>query len=201
MKAHALFRLDTDYVVNDGEVIIVDEFTGRLMPGRRYSDGLHQAIEAKENVEVRRESRTLATISFQNYFRLFKKLAGMTGTAMTEAEEFARIYRLDTLVIPTNKLLVRADNPDAVYKNHRGKFMAAVAKVKELNKKEPNPKAVYYHLLKLKESGFIDRKKGKHYFNDEGKSLSETFTQLYQKKFLESFRNIEEALKKLEKGY
>ncbi|MBI4995037.1 preprotein translocase subunit SecA [Candidatus Peregrinibacteria bacterium] len=135
LKAHTLFKLDIDYVVKEGEVIIVDEFTGRLMPGRRYSDGLHQAIEAKENVEVKRESRTLATVSFQNYFRLFKKLAGMTGTAMTEAEEFARIYKLDTLVMPTNKDMVRIDNPDAVYKNQKGKFMTVTDRVKKLHKK------------------------------------------------------------------
>jgi len=135
LKAHALFKNDIDYVVKDDEVIIVDEFTGRLMPGRRYSDGLHQAIEAKENVEVNRESRTLATVTFQNYFRLFEKLAGMTGTALTEAEEFAKIYKLDTIVIPTNKSLVRIDHPDAVYKNQRGKFLAAVEKVKELHAK------------------------------------------------------------------
>lgn len=135
LKAHAIFKNDIDYVVKDGEVIIVDEFTGRLMPGRRYSDGLHQAIEAKEKVEVQRESRTLATVSFQNYFRLFAKLAGMTGTALTEAEEFSKIYKLDTVVIPTNKIMIRGDHPDAVYKNQRGKFMAAVAKVKELHAK------------------------------------------------------------------
>ncbi|MFA6521501.1 MAG: preprotein translocase subunit SecA, partial [Candidatus Gracilibacteria bacterium] len=134
LKAHTLFKLDTDYVVKDNEVIIVDEFTGRLMPGRRYSDGLHQAIEAKENVEVQRESRTLATVSFQNYFRLFTKLAGMTGTALTEAEEFLRIYKLDTLVIPTNSKMVRDDRPDAVYKNQRGKFIAAMNMVKEIHK-------------------------------------------------------------------
>ena len=135
LKAHALFKNDIDYVVKDDEVLIVDEFTGRLMPGRRYSDGLHQAIEAKENVEVKRESRTLATVSFQNYFRLFKKLAGMTGTAMTEAEEFAKIYKLETLVMPTNKDMVRIDNPDAVYKNQKGKFMAVVERVKKLHEK------------------------------------------------------------------
>lgn len=135
LKAHAIFKKDIDYVVKDNEVIIVDEFTGRLMPGRRYSDGLHQALEAKENVEVKRETRTLATVSFQNYFRLFKKLAGMTGTALTEAEEFAKIYKLDTIVIPTNRNVTRHDHPDAVYKNQRGKFAAAVAKVKELHEK------------------------------------------------------------------
>jgi preprotein translocase subunit SecA len=135
LKAEALFKKDIDYVVKDGEVIIVDEFTGRLMPGRRYSDGLHQAIEAKENVEVKRESRTLATITFQNFFRLFKKIGGMTGTAMTEAEEFAKIYKLDTMVIPTNKNMIRADHADAVYKNQKGKFMATVKRVGELHKK------------------------------------------------------------------
>ncbi len=135
LKAQAIFKNDIDYVVKDGEVIIVDEFTGRLMPGRRYSDGLHQAIEAKEGVEVQRESRTLATVSFQNYFRLFKKLGGMTGTALTEAEEFSKIYKLDTMVIPTNQTMIRKDHPDAVYKNQRGKFMATVKRVKELHDK------------------------------------------------------------------
>lgn len=135
LKAHALFKKDIDYVVKDAEVIIVDEFTGRLMPGRRYSDGLHQAIEAKEGVEVQRESRTLATVSFQNYFRLFKKLGGMTGTALTEAEEFSKIYKLDTIVIPTNQSMIRQDHPDAVYKNQRGKFMAVVQRVKKLHEK------------------------------------------------------------------
>jgi preprotein translocase subunit SecA len=135
LKAHALFERDTDYVVKDGEVMIVDEFTGRLMPGRRYSDGLHQAIEAKERVEVKRESRTLATISFQNYFRLYEKLAGMTGTAITEADEFANIYGLEVIVIPTNRPIARKDNPDAIYKNTKGKFMAAVKFVKDLHKK------------------------------------------------------------------
>ncbi|MBP9717935.1 preprotein translocase subunit SecA [Candidatus Gracilibacteria bacterium] len=135
LKAHAVFKRDVDYVVREGEVLIVDEFTGRLMPGRRYSDGLHQSLEAKENVEVNRETRTLATVSFQNYFRLFHKLAGMTGTAVTEAEEFAKIYKLDTIVIPTNRTVTRIDYSDAVYKNQRGKFMAAVEKVKQLHAK------------------------------------------------------------------
>ncbi|PJC36622.1 preprotein translocase subunit SecA [Candidatus Peregrinibacteria bacterium CG_4_9_14_0_2_um_filter_53_11] len=136
LKAQAIFKRDTDYVVQNGEVVIVDEFTGRLMPGRRYSDGLHQALEAKENVEVHRESRTLATISFQNYFRLFKKLAGMTGTALTEAGEFANIYKLETLVMPTNRILARQDLPDSVYKNQRGKYSAVVKRVQELHKKK-----------------------------------------------------------------
>lgn len=131
LKAHALFKRDIDYVVKDGEVVIVDEFTGRLMPGRRYSSGLHQAIEAKEDVEVRRESRTLATITFQNYFRLYKKLAGMTGTAVTEAEEFHNIYGLETIVIPTDRPCVRKDAPDKIYKNERGKFQAVIEDIRE----------------------------------------------------------------------
>jgi len=135
LKAHALFKKDKDYVVRDGEVIIVDEFTGRLMPGRRYSEGLHQAIEAKENVEIKRESLTLATISFQNYFRLYQKLAGMTGTAETEAEEFQKIYKLDVLVIPTNQPMVREDKNDVIYKNEMAKFKAVVEIIKDLNKK------------------------------------------------------------------
>lgn len=135
LKAHAAFRRDIDYVVNNGEVIIVDEFTGRLMPGRRYSDGLHQAIEAKENVEIKRESRTLATITFQNYFRLYDKLSGMTGTAITEAEEFYKIYGLDTIVIPTNLPIARKDLNDQIYKNEAGKFKGVALTVKELHKK------------------------------------------------------------------
>jgi len=135
LKAKTVYKKDIDYVVKDGEIIIVDEFTGRLMVGRRYSDGLHQAIEAKENVEVKRETRTFATITFQNYFRLYNKLAGMTGTAMTEAEEFLTIYNLDTIVIPTNKPVQRKDMPDMVFKNQKGKYMAVAKKVKELHAK------------------------------------------------------------------
>lgn len=135
LKAQALFLKDRDYVVKDGEVVIVDEFTGRLMPGRRYSEGLHQAIEAKENVEIQRESQTLATISFQNYFRLFKKLSGMTGTAATSAEEFHKVYKLDVVIIPTNKPTVREDLPDLVYKTERAKYEAIVKEVAELHKK------------------------------------------------------------------
>jgi len=126
LRAHALFKLDVDYVVKDGEVLIVDEFTGRLMPGRRWSDGLHQAVEAKEGVRIERENQTLATITFQNYFRMYDKLAGMTGTAETEAEEFAKIYRLDVTVIPTNRPLLRVNLPDVVYKTGREKFDAVV---------------------------------------------------------------------------
>ncbi len=135
LKAHGTMARDRDYVVKDGQVIIVDEFTGRLMFGRRYSDGLHQAIEAKENVKVERESKTLATITFQNYFRLYKKLSGMTGTALTEEDEFREIYKLDVIVVPTNKELARVDLPDAVYKTEKGKFNAVVEQVKECNEK------------------------------------------------------------------
>ena len=135
LKARVIFERDRDYVVRDGQVIIVDEFTGRLMPGRRFSDGLHQALEAKENVEIQRESRTLATVTFQNYFRLYDRLAGMTGTAETEAEEFAKIYKLDTIVIPTNKICVRKDLPDKIFRNERGKFTALAETVAKLHSK------------------------------------------------------------------
>jgi len=134
LKAEVIFKLDRDYVVKGGQVIIVDDFTGRLMEGRRYSDGLHQAIEAKEGVEVQKESRTLATITFQNYFRMYKKLAGMTGTAMTSAEEFAKVYKLDVLEIPTNKQMIRKDFGDIVYKTEEGKFKAIAEKIKEVSK-------------------------------------------------------------------
>ncbi len=135
LKAHAIFKRDVDYVVKDGEVIIVDEFTGRLMPGRRWSDGLHQAVEAKEGVKIESENQTLATITFQNYFRMYNKLAGMTGTADTEAEEFAKIYNLDVLVIPTNMPMIRADNADVIYKTEKAKFNAAIREIEELHKK------------------------------------------------------------------
>ncbi len=133
IKAHALYRRDVEYVVKDGEVLIVDEFTGRLMPGRRWSDGLHQAIEAKESVKIERENQTLATITFQNYFRMYKKLAGMTGTAETEAPEFYKIYKLDVLVIPTNRTLLRAENPDIVYRTEREKYAAAAEEIAQLS--------------------------------------------------------------------
>jgi preprotein translocase subunit SecA len=129
LRAHALYKRDVDYVVKDGQVIIVDEFTGRLMPGRRWSDGLHQAVEAKEGVRIERENQTLATITFQNYFRMYEKLAGMTGTAETEAEEFAKIYKLDVTVVPTNRPLIRLNNPDVVYKTAREKFNAVVEEI------------------------------------------------------------------------
>src|SRR3989449_4020880 len=133
VKAHALYRRDVEYVVKDGEVIIVDEFTGRLMPGRRWSDGLHQAVEAKENVKIERENQTLATITFQNYFRMYKKLAGMTGTAETEAPEFEKIYRLEVMVIPTNKPLRRIENPDVVYRTEKEKYFAAADEIQKLH--------------------------------------------------------------------
>lgn len=134
IRAHALYKKDVDYVVKDGEVMIVDEFTGRLMPGRRWSDGLHQAVEAKENVRIERENQTLATITFQNYFRMYKKLAGMTGTAETEAIEFSRIYGLDVAVIPTNRPLSRSNHPDVIYKTEREKFNAVCSEIADLNK-------------------------------------------------------------------
>ncbi|MFH2125836.1 MAG: preprotein translocase subunit SecA, partial [Pseudomonadota bacterium] len=135
LKAHSLFKRDVDYIVNEGEVVIVDEFTGRLMPGRRYSEGLHQALEAKEKIKVKSENQTLATITFQNYFRMYDKLAGMTGTADTEAEEFAKIYKLDVMVIPTNRDMIRKDNPDSVYRTQAEKYEAAVQEIKELHTK------------------------------------------------------------------
>ena len=135
LKAHSLFKRDVDYIVKNGEVIIVDEFTGRLMPGRRYSEGLHQALEAKENVKIENENQTLATITFQNYFRMYNKLAGMTGTADTEASEFKKTYDLDVAVIPTNMPMVRTDFPDVIYKTRREKFNAALDEIIELNKK------------------------------------------------------------------
>jgi preprotein translocase subunit SecA len=131
LRAHAMYKRDVDYVVKDGEVMIVDEFTGRLMPGRRWSDGLHQAIEAKEGVTIENENQTLATITFQNYFRMYAKLSGMTGTADTEAEEFHKIYKLDVMVIPTNRPLLRPDFPDVIYKTEMEKFNAVIEDIKE----------------------------------------------------------------------
>ena len=133
LKAHTLFRRDVDYMVKDGQVVIVDEFTGRLMPGRRYSDGLHQALEAKEGVKIERENQTLATITFQNYFRMYDKLAGMTGTAETEEAEFGKIYELDVLVVPTNQPLIRTEYPDVIYRTEREKFKAIADEIQEMN--------------------------------------------------------------------
>ena len=135
IRANGIMKLDIDYVIKDGEIVIVDEFTGRLMFGRRYNDGLHQAIEAKEGVKVNRESKTLATITFQNFFRLYDKLSGMTGTAMTEESEFRQIYSLDVIEIPTNKPVIRIDNHDQIYKNERGKFKAVCDQVEACHKK------------------------------------------------------------------
>ena len=135
LKAKALFKKDVDYVVKEGEVIIVDEFTGRLMQGRRFSEGLHQAIEAKEGLDIKQESRTMATITFQNLFRLYKKLSGMTGTAVTEAEEFFKIYNLEVLVVPTNKPMIRTDKPDSIFRNETGKFKAVAQQIKEYHEK------------------------------------------------------------------
>ena len=131
IKAIGVMKRDVDYVVKDGEVLIVDEFTGRIMLGRRYSEGLHQAIEAKEGVKVERESKTLATITFQNYFRLYDKLSGMTGTAMTESTEFQEIYSLDVISIPTNKPMIRIDDPDVLYKTEQAKFNAIIDRIIE----------------------------------------------------------------------
>jgi preprotein translocase subunit SecA len=135
LKAHALFKLDVDYIVKNGEVIIVDEFTGRLMPGRRYSEGLHQALEAKENVKIENENQTLASITFQNYFRMYDKLAGMTGTADTEAAEFKKTYDLDVVVIPTNKPMIRKDSSDVIYKTRKEKFEAALEEIVDCHEK------------------------------------------------------------------
>ncbi|MDX9816927.1 MAG: preprotein translocase subunit SecA, partial [Smithellaceae bacterium] len=136
LKAHTLFKRDVDYLVKDGQVVIVDEFTGRVMPGRRYSDGLHQALEAKERVKIERENQTLASITFQNYFRMYKKLAGMTGTADTEAEEFKKIYNLDVVVVPTNMPMIREDHNDLIYKTEKEKIKAVIEEVKALNKQK-----------------------------------------------------------------
>ena len=135
LRAHVLFKRDVDYVVKEGQVIIVDEFTGRLMPGRRWSDGLHQAVEAKERVKVQKENQTLATITFQNYFRMYKKLAGMTGTADTEAVEFDKIYNLEVMIAPTNRPLIRVEFPDVVYRTEREKFDAVVEEIEDLHTK------------------------------------------------------------------
>ncbi|MCL5023856.1 MAG: preprotein translocase subunit SecA [Nitrospirae bacterium] len=160
LKAHALFKRDVDYVVKDGEVMIVDEFTGRLMPGRRWSDGLHQAVEAKEGVKIESENQTLATITFQNYFRMYHKLAGMTGTADTEAEEFAKIYNLDVLVIPTNKPMIRLDHPDVIYKTETAKFNAAIGEIEELHRKGQPVLVGTISIEKSEKLSYLLKKKG-----------------------------------------
>ena len=135
LKAHNLFKRDVDYIVKEGQVLIVDEFTGRLMPGRRYSDGLHQALEAKEGVKIENENQTLATITFQNFFRMYDKLAGMTGTADTEAEEFKKIYNLEVMIIPTDQKMIRTDYPDAIYRTEAEKYTAVVADIKDCHQR------------------------------------------------------------------
>jgi preprotein translocase subunit SecA len=160
LKAHTLFKRDVDYVVKEGEVIIVDEFTGRLMPGRRWSDGLHQAIEAKEGVKIESENQTLATITFQNYFRMYNKLAGMTGTADTEAEEFAKIYNLEVMVIPTNEPMIRSDYPDVIYKTEKGKFNAAIREIEELYKKGQPVLVGTISIEKSEKLSYLLKKKG-----------------------------------------
>jgi len=163
IKAHSLYRLDVNYVVKDGEVLIVDEFTGRLMPGRRWSDGLHQAIEAKENVNIRREDQTLATITFQNYFRLYSKLSGMTGTAETEAAEFDKIYKLEIVVIPTNQVMRRIENADVVFRTEKEKYYAVADQISELHEKD-QPVLVGTTSIEKSEilSGILQRKGVKH---------------------------------------
>ena len=163
IKAHALYKRDVDYVVKDGEVIIVDNFTGRLMPGRRWSDGLHQSIEAKEGVSIRKEDQTLATITFQNYFRLYKKLSGMTGTAETEAAEFEKIYKLEIVVIPTNKPLLRVENPDVVFRTAKEKYKAAADDISTLHEKK-QPVLVGTTSIEKSEllSGILARKGVRH---------------------------------------
>src|SRR5271154_1803919 len=136
LRAHALYKRDVSYLVtDDGKVLIIDEFTGRVLPGRRWSDGLHQAVEAKENVRIQEETRTMATITFQNLFRIYKKLSGMTGTADTEAEEFHKTYKLNVVIIPTNKDIRRADGNDLIYKTEREKFTAVVADILQAQEK------------------------------------------------------------------
>ncbi len=163
IKAHALYKRDVDYVVKDGEVIIVDTFTGRLMPGRRWSDGLHQSIEAKENVNIRKEDQTLATITFQNYFRLYQKLSGMTGTAETEAAEFEKIYKLEIVVIPTNKPMLRIENPDVVFRTTKEKYLAVADEIAKLHEQQ-QPVLVGTTSIEKSEllSGYLQRKGVKH---------------------------------------
>ena len=158
LKAHVIFKRDRDYLIKDGEVVIVDEFTGRMMPGRRWSDGLHQAVEAKENVKIARENQTLATITFQNYFRMYEKLAGMTGTALTEAAEFDKIYELDVLVIPTNQTLRRDEMPDVIFRTEREKWNATVDEIIELH---TTGRPVLVGTTSIEKSELLARKLGK----------------------------------------
>ena len=163
LQAYALYKRDVDYVVKEGEVIIVDEFTGRLMPGRRWSDGLHQAVEAKEGVKIANENQTLASVTFQNYFRMYKKLSGMTGTADTEAAEFAKIYNLDVNVVPTNRNMIRLDYADVVYRTEKEKFTAIVEEIKECHERG---QPVLVGTISIEKSerlaGFLSRSGVKH---------------------------------------
>ena len=163
LKAHASMHLDVDYVVQDGEIVIVDQFTGRLMKGRRYSDGLHQAIEAKEGLEIQNESMTLATITFQNYFRMYEKLSGMTGTAKTEEEEFRNIYNMNVIMIPTNRPIARDDRADLIYATMDGKFRAVVEDIAE---RHQNGQPVLVGTVAIETSEIISKylsKKGIHH--------------------------------------
>lgn len=164
LRAHALMKRDRDYVVKDGQVIIVDEFTGRLMFGRRYSEGLHQAIEAKEGVKIERESQTLATITFQNYFRIYRKLAGMTGTAVTEEEEFRKIYGMDVVVIPTNMPMIRVDHPDVIYRTEEGKFAAVVEEIDDCHRQG---QPVLVGTISIEKSELLSRMLGKRGINHQ----------------------------------
>ena len=158
LKAHLLFKNDVDYLVKDGQVVIVDEFTGRMMPGRRYSDGLHQALEAKENVRIEQEYQTLATITFQNLFRMYKKLSGMTGTAATEAQEFHTIYKLDVIEVPTNRTLIRNEFPDMIYGSKEEKWDAVVKEIKALNEKR---QPVLVGTISIENSELLSRRSAK----------------------------------------
>ena len=160
LKAHVLFQRDVDYIVRNGEVIIVDEFTGRTMEGRRYSDGLHQALEAKERVKIEKENQTLASITFQNYFRMYDKLAGMTGTADTEAPEFKKIYNLDVVVMPTNQPMIRSDYADVIYKNEAAKYRAVIREIKELHEAWPAGSGRHHLHRRLRED-LGDAEKGR----------------------------------------
>ena len=163
LRAHALFKRDVEYMVKDGQVVIVDEFTGRLMPGRRWSDGLHQAVEAKEKVKIERENQTLATVTFQNYFRKYDKLSGMTGTADTEAPEFNKIYKLDVMVIPTNRPLVRIEEADSVYRTEREKYDAIAD---DISDKQETGRPVLVGTVSIEKSerlsGLLKRRGVKH---------------------------------------
>ena len=149
VRAKALFRRDKEYVIRNGEVVIVDEFTGRLQPGRRWSEGFHQAIEAKEGVKVQKESRTFASITYQNYFRLYEKLAGMTGTAKTSSEEFYKVYKLETVEIPTNRPVVRKDHNDLIFQTEAGKFGALARKVKTFTKRASRCSSAPFQLKRM----------------------------------------------------